>query len=44
MYYAYITEKEREIVESFEGKDSYIKNFHNNGLATKEDEQLLLFG
>ena len=42
--YKDLSDEEREIVESFEGKDSYIKNFHNNGLATKEDEQLLLFG
>ena len=42
--YKDLSDEEREIVESFEGKDSYIKNFHNNGLAKKEDEQLLLFG
>ena len=42
--YKDLSDEEKNIVESFEGKESYIKNFNNNGLAKKEEEQLLLFG
>ena len=42
--YKDLSDEEKNIVESFEGKESYIKNFHNNGLSKKEEEQLSLFG
>lgn len=42
--YKDLSEEEKNIVETFEGKESYIKNWNNIGIENKETEQLLLFG